>query len=214
MRAVSKGTAISFVILLAACSKRQQEPVALSDDLKKDLATASSGGDLAIAQKSYQRMRFVSSIEQSRPIVPAKRPSTSHQRLHVASHHQTTQPITDVASEPTITAVSETPGTVSTPEAAAPAPSITVAPAPAPEASPAPVGSSSGGTVGDHDQGGGIGGLLGGIMGAVIRGGHVGVDKCDPRTDGRRGGVIMGPPVFENPVPTGQPIFSGMPRRR
>ncbi|HEY2065700.1 MAG TPA: hypothetical protein VGG84_07045, partial [Gemmatimonadaceae bacterium] len=80
MRAVSKGAALSLVILVAACSKRQQEPVALSDDLKKDLATVSSGGDLAIAQKSYQPMRFVSSIEQSRPIAPAKRPTTSHQR--------------------------------------------------------------------------------------------------------------------------------------
>ena len=213
MRTVWKGTALSFVILLAACGKRQ-EPVALSADLQKDLATVSSGGDLAIAPKSYQPMRFVSAIEQSRPIAPAKRPTTSHQRLHVVSHHNTWQPMTDVASEPTVTTVAETPGTVSTPEAAAPAPSITVAPAPAPQPSNAPAGSSSGGTVGDHDQGGGLGGLLGGIMGAVIRGGHVGVDKCDPRTDGRRGGVIMGGPVFENPLPTGQPVFSGMPRRR
>jgi hypothetical protein len=212
MRTVWNGTALSFVILLAACGKRQ-EPVALSADLQKDLATVSSGSDLAIAPKSYQPMRFVSAIEQSRPIAPAKRPSTSHERMHAVSHH-VTQPMTDVASEPTVTAVAGAATTVSTPEAAAPAPSITVAPAPAPEPSSAPAGSSSGGTVGDHDQGGGLAGLLGGIMGAVIRGGHVGVDKCDPRTDGRRGGVIIGPPVFENPAPTGQPVFSGMPRRR
>jgi hypothetical protein len=52
---------------------------------------------------------------------------------------------------------------------------------------------------------GGLGGILGGIIGGVvIRGGHGGVDKCDPRTDGRGGR----PPIFDQPN-TGLPLPSG-----
>jgi hypothetical protein len=44
----------------------------------------------------------------------------------------------------------------------------------------------------------------------VIRGGHGGIDKCDPRTDGRRrGGMggMMDRPDFGMPVPMGRPTF-------
>jgi hypothetical protein len=38
----------------------------------------------------------------------------------------------------------------------------------------------------------------------VIRGGHGGVDKCDPRTDGRRtGGIYIMGPNSGMPLPTG-----------
>jgi hypothetical protein len=47
--------------------------------------------------------------------------------------------------------------------------------------------------------------MLGGIIGAVvIRGGHGGRDKCDPRTDRRGGIVIARGPDLSMPLPTGQ----------
>lgn len=51
------------------------------------------------------------------------------------------------------------------------------------------IGRGSGGR-----RGGGMGGMggIGGIIGVIIRGGGVGVDKCDPRTDGRGGRGGMG----------------------
>lgn len=211
MRTIWKVTALSLAIVLAACGKRQQETAALADDLQKDLAAVNSGGGLATAPQSYQRMRFVSSIERVPAGVSAKRPTPLPQRAHTAAtHHHATQPVADVAAEPVAAATEQSPATVSTPEAATPEPSIAVAPVPAPEPSSAPAGSGSGGNVGDHGQGGGLGGLLGGIMGAVIRGGHVGVDKCDPRTDGRARPPIIDRPDFGLPLPTGQPTF---PRR-
>jgi hypothetical protein len=91
-------------------------------------------------------------------------------------------------------------------------PSEPSAPAPAPTAGRGDDGRSVGqGGIGDRSAGGGLGGILGGIIGAVvIRGGHGGVDKCDPRTDGRRRGGIGGVfdrPDFGMPVPTGRPTF-------
>jgi hypothetical protein len=66
--------------------------------------------------------------------------------------------------------------------------------------------------IGAGRSGGGLGGILGGIIGAVvIRGGIGGVDKCDPRTDGRRrrgrGGIIGGYPIAGLPLPTGTTPF-------
>ena len=65
------------------------------------------------------------------------------------------------------------------------------------------------GTRGGHG-GGGWGGLIGGIIGSVvIRGGHGGVDKCDPRTDGRARPPISDRPDFSMPLPIGRPTFPG-----
>ena len=87
------------------------------------------------------------------------------------------------------------------------------APASSPTAGRGDDGRSVGeGGIGERRSGGGLAGVLGGIIGAVvIRGGHGGVDKCDPRTDGRRrggmGGVLVDRPDFGLPLPTGRPTF-------
>ena len=88
-----------------------------------------------------------------------------------------------------------------------------VATAPEPGAEPAPLpvpargGSGADGGLGQRGRGrgiGGLGGILGGIIGGVvIRGGHGGVDKCDPRTDGRTGGIFIMGPNSGMPLPTG-----------
>jgi hypothetical protein len=78
---------------------------------------------------------------------------------------------------------------------------------PAPSPVPGSVGSGNDGRGRGRGRGiGGLGGILGGIFGGVvIRGGHGGVDKCDPRTDGRsRGGIfIMGPTSGMPRLPAG-----------
>jgi hypothetical protein len=216
MRTDWKVAALSLALVLAACGKRQDQAAALPDDLKKDLAAASaSSGDLAIAPQSYRRMRFVSDIEQSRASVPAKRPKISHHHDRMTASHQpaASEASTDVAAEPMVSMASESPAPVSTPSAPASEPTVVIAQRPSPEPASAPAGSSDSG-VGDRGQGGGLGGLLGGIIGAVvIRGGHGGVDHCDPRTDGRARPTVIERPDFGMPLPTGQTTFPGSRRR-
>jgi hypothetical protein len=218
MRRYSTIATLSITVLLGACG-RSQQGADLPDDLKKDLAAASvGGGALTIAPSSGRSTRFVSDVEQWKGASSTKLPKAArHPVRHAAravakeSMHMGTAPVVAVASETT------------TPEpiAAAPAPEPTMAIVPSSQPSTEPVGASSDGA-GDRGHGGGLGGLLGGIIGTVVlRGGHGGIDKCDPRTDGRRPPVIGGTydtdgrarpattdrPDFGSPLPTGT-IFS------
>jgi hypothetical protein len=223
MRTDVKVAAISFAVVLGACNTRQEQATGLSDDLKRDLAAAAAPGDLATAPSAYQRTRFVSDVEMNRArkpapkVVASKRTSTPVRRPEADS-----KPAADVVADPSVAANTETapaPAPVAAPEAintdpvvAAQQPSEPSAPAPAPTAGRGDDGRSVGqGGIGDRSAGGGLGGILGGIIGAVvIRGGHGGIDKCDPRTDGRRrGGMggMMDRPDFGMPVPMGRPTF-------
>jgi hypothetical protein len=212
-------TTLSLTLLLGACSTSRDQAATLPDDLKQDLAAAStSGGDLATAPQSYQRMRFVSSVERAHTATPVKRTVLAH-------HHTKPQPVrrpapqaaTEAAAESMDAVVAEAPAPVSTPEAPMPEPTVvahqpTSEPTSAPSTAPAGSGGEVGG--GEHGHGGGWGGLLGGLIGAVvIRGGIGGVDKCDPRTDGRARPTVIDRPVFGMPIPTGQPTFPGSRRR-
>src|ERR1700737_646165 len=199
MRTEYKVAALSLAFLAGACSKRQDQATALTDDLKKDLATASaSSGDLVTVPKSYQRMRFVSDIEQSRASVPMQRPKISHHHDRMTASHQpaAAEATTDVALDAVASMSSHSAVPASTIPSTVAEPSIVVAARPAPPPASAAAGSSS--DVVATDQGhGGLGGLLGGIIGSVvIRGGHVGPDKCDPRTDGRARGTVSDRPDF------------------
>ena len=135
------------------------------------------------------------------------------------------EPAEEVVEEPTVAsndAPALEPAPVAVATETAPEP-IVIVQQPTAETAPAPIPVSSGpaddgrsvgeGGIGERRPGGGVGGLLGGIIGAVvIRGGHGGVDKCDPRTDGRRGrgGVIARRPVFGMPSPVGRPTFPSL----
>jgi hypothetical protein len=204
MRKHWQGSALSLALVLGACGTRQEQTSALPDDLQKDLAVASSSaGDLATAPQRYQRMRFVSGVEQFPGATPARRPKAVHQVKHsMASRRSTAAVATDVAPDPVVAMTAEAPAPAAAAEAPAPEPTVIVqSPAPAPAS--APSGSSEG--AGDRGHGGGLGGLLGGIIGAVvIRGGAGGVDHCDPRTDGRARPPISDRPDFGMPVPTGR----------
>jgi hypothetical protein len=217
MRTELKVTALSLAFVLAACGggTRQEQTAALTDDLKKDLAAASASTDLAIASQSYPRMRFVSAIEQTPTAVPAKRPKVSHHPVRpTVSHNHGSVAITDVAPDPVVAMASKSPEPVSTPAAPTEEAPIAVSQARPHAPSPEPATEPSEGNVGggDRGHGGGWGGLLGGIIGAVvIRGGHGGVDHCDPRTDGRARPTVIDRPDFGLPLPTG--TFPGSRRR-
>ena len=116
-------------------------------------------------------------------------------------------------------------------EAMAPAPAPTPAPTSEPEPTviaqqpaepmtPAPTptsGRDGDSGIGERRRGGGLGGVLAGVIGAVvIRGGHGGIDHCDPRIDARRRGRMGGPGGMGGvlverpgalPLPSGRPTF-------
>jgi hypothetical protein len=207
MRTECRVTVLSFAVLLGACSKPQEKTAGLPDDLKKDLAAASqSTGDLTTAPATYKRMRFVSSIEQSRATVVAKRPKVSRNPDRMTVSHHASSEAADVAADPIASLASHAPQPISTPATQVSDAPVAVAVTPAAEPAHTPAGITSTGT----EHSGGLGGLLGGIFGgAVIRGGAAGPDKCDPRTDGRQGGIITDRPTFGMPSPTGGGVFGG-----
>jgi len=213
MRTDYKVASLTLALVLAGCSRREEPTATLSDDLKRDLATATSEtGDLATAPKSYQRMRFVSDVEQAKA-EPAHRPAVSKRPIRptVRKSPKATEVLPEPAREPEATAVAVAPAPVPAAEAPIPEP-VVIAQRPTPDYTPSSIPSTlpSDGGIGERRRGGGggvggLGGILGGIIGGVvIRGGHGGVDKCDPRTDGRGGR----PPIFDQPN-TGMPLPTG-----
>jgi hypothetical protein len=205
MRRSTTVATLSITFLLGACG-RPRQTADLPDDLKSDLAAASvGGGALTIAPQSRPPMRFVSDVEQwkgrsSVKLSKAARHPARHEAKPVAKESM------DMGTAPVVAVASQS--SIPEPIAATPAPEPTTAIVPSSQPSSEPVGSGSDG-VGDRGHGGGLGGLLGGIIGTVVlRGGHGGIDKCDPRTDGRARPPVTDRPVFGLPVPTGR-VFGG-----
>ena len=186
-------------VLLGACSSH-------------DTATATkkaSSPDLAAVPQTYQRMRFVSDLERSNALAPAaanhtvKQPEGARTRRSVASNAVSPAP------DPMADMMSHAP--VATVTAEAQPPVLIAVSAPSSAVVPARIPSDEGGL--DHSGGSGIGDVLAGVgQHVVIRGGHAGTDKCDPRTDGRINGTISDRPNFGMPVPTGA-VFGGGHRR-
>ena len=173
-------------VLLAACSGDNKS--AISDELKKDLELASSSDGIALANASNASGQdVVSAVERTTP--PARKQAAS---ARVRRHKPAPKSPPRVVQTETLADASESePQTIeNAPVAVDPAPPIT--PRPQPVAVSYPSGPSSGGDDGSVNRGSTTGVVLGTILGAVIRGGAVGgVDRCDPRTDGRRGGTVI-----------------------
>jgi len=227
MRTDVKVAALSLAVILGACDKRQEQTTGLSEDLKRDLAAASAAGDLATAPNAFKPARFVSSVEMSRSTKPTPRLVASKRRTPKAIRAEAVdRPASDVVADPSVKAEeadapAPTPVDLNAPAESAP---VVIVQEPTPEPTPVSLPSNAGsgdegrgdgrsigeGGIGERRPGGGIAGTLGGIIGAVvIRGGHGGVDKCDPRTDGRRGrgGIISRRPDFGMPSPVGRGTF-------
>ncbi|HEV2018657.1 MAG TPA: hypothetical protein VGQ98_10170 [Gemmatimonadaceae bacterium] len=166
-------------VLLAACGGDKK--VAMNDDLKNDLALASSSDGITLANSSPNAgQQVISAIERIAPPTRQPAPSTRVRRHKAAPKAppqvaKTTAPATVAESEPQSVA----------PEPVANDPTP-VSPRPQPVAVSYPSGPSSGGDDGRVNRGSSAGAILGTILGVVIRGGVVtDGDACDPRTDSR-----------------------------
>ncbi|HEY0996587.1 MAG TPA: hypothetical protein VGD77_11405 [Gemmatimonadaceae bacterium] len=181
------------MLLVAAC--RGRDATAAADpDLQRDLAAAGSDR-IDLAASNAGTVATVSALE-SAPLAapaPAPRPKRSAGPRVTRSEAPTEEaaPVEEVAEAP-----------VPDPE---PSPQIDDAPTQQGVALPRPVPQTptSGGAGGEGTWGRGpsTGEVIGTVIGVVIRGGGVGDDHCDPRTDGRRGGNRR--PIYR-PIPDGQ----------
>ena len=215
MRSSLVAVSLSAVVL-AACGKNGASPNrAMNDDLKRDLQLASSSGlDLA----SQQAAKGFALTEIAQTSAPSPAPTVRKGAGAKAVKSKT--PTVKAAPDASIDSKAEEP----TVEVMAPAPSPTTEPTPDPTApavprpSPTPIDPNGGEGARGRNGGGpnpgagdGGGSILGGILGAILRGGVVDGDHCDPRTEGRHGRPrppYGGPSTFPN-----NPYPSGIPRR-
>jgi len=174
-------------VLLAACSGDKK--AAMNDDLKKALELASSNDGITLANSSGDAgTQVMSAIERTTPPIRQQTPTTRVRRHRAAPK---APPQVVQAEAPATVAEIEPQSVAPEPVANDPTP---VSPRPRPVAVSYPSGPSSGGDDGRVSDGSTAGAVIGSILGAVIRGGTVGdVDRCDPRTDGRRsrGGISI-----------------------
>jgi hypothetical protein len=200
MRKSSLLLAGAGAVLLVACSGDKK--VAINDDLKNDLALASSDDGITLANASPNAgQQVISAIERTTPPARQVAPST-RVRKHKAAPKSPPHVVKTQA--PATVAQTEEQSVSPEPVANDPTP---VSPRPQPVAVSYPSGPSSGGDNGSVSRGSSAGAVIGTILGAVIRGGIVvgDGDACDPRTDGR--GPIQ--PNHRYPVGTRFPMGTG-----
>jgi hypothetical protein len=176
---------IAGALVVAACSNKTG---VMSDELKKDLATASTSSNaINLGTPQTPGTQIVSAIERTTP--PAPRQIAPSQRVvkHRAAPRGLPAPVE-------VQRADVSPQVEPQPEEVRPTP---VNPSPLPSSRPQPVATTGGGRgqgngSGRADGGGsGIGSILGGIFTVVIRGGGVDGDNCDPRTEGRGGNTSV-----------------------
>ena len=182
----------TLAAVLTSCSKQDAPTAAAAKGAQPTAASA----DLATAPLPYQRMRFVSEIEQSKRSVIARSPEHTRLASHATRNHRdafsaTRSALTSlVASAP-----------VSVAMASAAAPSVVVASTQAAPPIVTPVAAVSQ-TV--ADGGSGHGGMVGSV---VIRGGLGPNGKCDPRSDAQAAGMLAGRPNSSMPMMPSSPVF-------
>jgi hypothetical protein len=178
VRTLVGATGIAGVLFIAACAGSES---VVDDGFIKDLELARAASPITL-QSSPAGAQVVSAIERT---APAPRRIAPSQRAvkHTPAPRRTPAPVE--IEQPSLAAEPEP-----EPIEVAEAPSETPAEVPQiPSARPQPVPSAGtgGGGYGDGDIGRGRGETVGTIIAVVLRGGHAGIDDCDPRVDGRRG---------------------------
>lgn len=195
-------------VVLAACGKNGASPNrAMNDELKRDLQLASSSGlDLA----SQQAAKGFALTEIAKSSAPSPAPTVKKGAGPKAVRSKT--PTVKAAPDASIESKAEEPTTEVMVQAPSPTTEQTPDPmAPAvPRPSPTPINPNGGEGASGRNGGGpnpgagdGGGSVLGGIFGAILRGGVVDGDHCDPRTDRRHGRPRPGGPATfpNNPYP-------------
>jgi hypothetical protein len=184
-------TLVSTALLAAACGKDAGKKSALNADLKNDLALAS-------AQPQRLQINADELGPQSHP-APATKLVKATNAPHVVHSDRPTRkasPKRDVAAE---IPAPEAEVAVNAP-APDPEPAETESPAPMPDIQPAPLPipqQPGPGRAAGQSHGSTLGSILGGIAGvlargAVIRGGGVDGDDCEPHGPTRAGGIHGG----------------------
>lgn len=172
VRTIVGAAGLSGALLLAACSAGNQPA---DETLRKDLELAFTASPITL-QESPQGAQVISPIERTVPQVKKRAPS---QRVvkHTPAPVRTQAPV-EVAEADVSEEVEAAPVEVADARVDDIAPVVSSRPQPV----------SSGGVAGGNgDYGRGGGEAIGTIIGVVLRGGHAGIDDCDPRVDGRRG---------------------------
>jgi pyruvate/2-oxoglutarate dehydrogenase complex dihydrolipoamide acyltransferase (E2) component len=186
----------SAVVLLGVAACRGND-AGMNADLAKDLAAAKTSDALALAPHAGEQT--VVSAQELSPQARTRLRSSDRSTHAVAHRTPHKDRVTPAVSRVAASVPAPAPAQVEVADAPAPAP---VATSDAPSASapetpsprPQPVdvpaqGSDQGGQRGDGN-GVSIGGIIGAIGGAILRGGVVDGDHCDPRGHGR-GGILI-----------------------
>ena len=190
MRYGSLVASAAVLLGLAAC---KGSDTGMNDDLAKDLAAAKSPDALALAPRAG--VQTVVSIGELSPQGRARlAPSTKSSQVtrhHTSHRDRVTAPSTMVAA---VATPAPAPVPAESPSSTA-ATSVDGAQGPSsPRPRPVDVSypaNAPGPMRGDRDGAGGIGGILGTIGGAILRGGAIDGDHCDPRAHRNGGGGIL-----------------------
>ena len=168
---------IAGVLFIAACAGSES---VVDDGFLRDLELARAASPITL-QASPAGAQVVSAIERTAP-APRRIAPSQRAAKHTPAPRRTPAPVE--IEQPSLAAEPEP-----EPIEVAEAPSEVPADVPQiPSARPQPVESpGAGGGYGDGDIGRERGAGIGTIIGVVLRGGHAGIDDCDPRVDGRRG---------------------------
>lgn len=160
------------MMAIAACSGGDK---VVDDSFRRDLELAMTASPITL-QNSQAGMQVVSAVERTTPPAPRRVAPSTRVARHTPAPRSRPAPV-----EVEEAAVSEEVEPMPVEVAEDP---VDVAPLPSPR--PQPVATSGAG-VDRGDIGVGRGEGIGSIIGVVLRGGHGGIDDCDPRVDGRRG---------------------------
>ncbi len=171
MRRVIQWTLLPAAVIAVACSKsHSKSPTAMSEELKRDLKLASQTQDLKInpdevAPQSHQEMALKTKSAPQGPKVIR----TNHPTVKASA---TPAQVAEIKSDiPQVQVMASAPAPSETPSADSP-----------PLARPSAVPTQSyPGSQHIPGNGGSAGGVLAGIFGAILRGGAVDDDHCDPR---------------------------------
>jgi hypothetical protein len=192
MRYGSLVVSAAVLLGLAACKGNES---GMNSQLAKDLNAAKAADPLALAP--HAGLQTVVSAEELSPQGRAALRASSRSTRLVARHHaalaapvQTADAPTTLAPIPETQASTEVVAATTATTVIAQQPTVMTPPADGPDDVPEPVVHGRGG-----GGGGGLGGILGAIGSAILRGGVVDGDHCDPR--GHRGIMINeGGPVL------------------
>ena len=184
---------ITLAVALTACN-RQDTPTAA----QAKAAPPALASDLATAPQPYQRMRFVSPLEQTRATVLApSRAASRHASRVVATHRDVSIAIAPTLASLKMSAdVGMAVASSVTPVSAVAATAMHAAP---PMSMPAEVAAEFAADRGHTD-----GGLVGRVM---IRGGVGPNGKCDPRSDAQAAGMLAGRPNSAMPLMPSTSVF-------